>query len=414
MADNYEKHEKQRRLLLGNPREIASVVRDQTLIVANELTRAHSAEDEMTHPLKIYSSYSRFTISIIGKDNKSVVANLKTTSVPGIVAATDYAYRKHMDKLYASSKKDMDQDADPSMNPEKTRKMQELFKSVAFTDHIPDPPFNGACPAAFILGAGTAQNMQTAYMQDLQYSRQLNVRHVESAAEAANLFERGCFTDTVKKAYYRIDPASPALTKRIASGHLKGKTPGEVILTAYDREDAINQLRNQYTWLKENRNPKYAVANKEQMAAITQAVQYYRDGRLTNYKAVVTTEQVIPLYTGGFRPILRKKLNDKNWVYELYIKWNIGSTYPVTIEIKNYYATVNRKEDGTLNVVVSSKEQEKRCRMSLSPEEWMNVVYMIQANMRTFENINAQSCYRSAYDLRKQAMQIANKEHAES
>lgn len=410
MADNYEKHEKQRRLLLGNPREIASVVRDQTLIVANELTRAHAAEDDMTHPLKIYSSYSRFVFSIIGKDNKSVVANLKTTSVPGIVAATDYAYRMHMDKLYASSRKD----ADPSIDPEKGRKMKELFQSVAFTDHIPDPPFNGSCPAAFILAAGSTQNRQVAYRQVLKYCQQINVRHVEAAAQAGNLFERGLLTDQVKEVYYRIDPDSPALAKRIASGHLKGKTPVEVILTADDREDAINQLRNQYTWLKENRNPKYAVANKEQMAAITQAVQYYRDGRLTNYKAVVTTEQVIPLYTGGFRPILRKKLNDKNWVYELYIKWNIGATYPITIAIKNYYATVNRKEDGTLNVLVSSKEQEKRCCMSLSPEEWHNVIYMIQANMRTFESINAQSCYRSANDLRKQAMQIANKEHAES
>ena len=99
----------------------------------------------------------------------------------------------------------------------------------------------------------------------------------------------------------------------------------------------------------------------------------------------------------------KKKVNDKTFVYEINITWNVGAQYPVNIDIKNYYATVNEKPDGTLNVLVASKEAEKRNSMALSATEWTNIIYMMKTNMSMFEQRNAHACYADAARLDRQA-----------
>lgn len=172
-------------------------------------------------------------------------------------------------------------------------------------------------------------------------------------------------------------------------------------------------LKDQYKWLRDNarKNAKYAESNKAQMAAISQAVTFYRDGLLSGEAADSINQSIsgksIPLYVGGLRPLRnRPKKNNKTFVYEMYITWNIGAQYPVSVEIKNYYAEVKELPNGTLNVQMSTRENEKRNAMSLTAEEWENIAYMIQANMRMFEQQNAAACIRYATRLRKEAREM--------
>lgn len=318
--NNQQEMSRKERILLNNPTELASVVRNQTLIVQNELSVAGEGNDE-NPPLMVYSGFSRFVFAIINAERKSVTANVRVNEIPGIAAASDYAYRMHMDSLYQPK------------SAEKT--------------------------------------------------------------------EGG------------VDTSTPAFTKRITSGTMKGKTPVEVIVGAEDKEKAIDDLRNQYKWLKNNStNPKYAANNKEQMDAITEAVNLFKDGKLTDdvVSAAKTTAtgMMIPICYSGFRPLRsREKRNGKTFIYEIKIDWNVGSAYPVNVEIRNYYATVLEKEDGQLNVQVSTKEAEQKNTMALTVAEWQNILYMAQANMRMFEQRNANACYTAAKKAKLEARKAA-------
>lgn len=327
MANNPSKKEQ---LLLSNPMELAAVVRNQTLIVQNGLSLAGAGDDE-NQPLKVYSAFSRFIFAIINSDKKSVTANIRVTDIPGILAASEYAYRTHMDFLY----------------------------------------------------------------------------HTNPAASPAASDNNG------------VDVSSPAFTKRFTSGKMKGKTPAQVLLEAEDKEDAIQNLNSQFSWLKRNaeKNPKYAAGNREQMKAIQEAAALYKEGRLTQdlLKAPSHTGdgQVIPLYESGFRPLRsRKKKNGKTFIYEIVFDWTIGSAYPVSITIRNYYADVTEKENGMLNVLAKTKEQEQKNSMALTAAEWQNILYMIQANMRMFEERSRDACYKQAESARRKSREMAGLETA--
>lgn len=310
-------------LLLSNPMELASVVRKQALIVQNELSLAGDKDDE-NHPLKVYAAFSRFVFAIINEEKKSVTANIRMDAIPGIRAASEYAYRLHMDSKYQPKRATVSTDAE-------------------------------------------------------------------------------------------VDTSSLAFTRCFSSGKMKGKTPVRIILEAEDKEAAITMLRDQYKWLRENarKNKKYAEGNQEQMDATEQAVNLYRKGKLTEdlLHASAGDSQVIQIYDSGFRPLTRReKRNGKSFVYQITIDWTIGSDYPLAVTISNYYATVEEKEDGRLNVMVKTKEQEQKNTMALSASEWQYTLYMIEANMRMFEERSRDACYKAAQNARRRSREMAGLE----
>lgn len=408
--ENTREMDKKEQVLLGNPTELASVVRDQTLIVSSELSVAGEKGDS-THPMKVYSKFSRFVWTIINQDRKSVSANLKVTEVPGILAASEYAYRTHMEAMFKP--KTVKREADGNAE------LDSMLKSPAFTVHL-GGAIGGASPAAYLIHASDRSDAVEAVRvletvrDSLDESTSKTQAQRDAIAQALKFLRTGAFTQALVQKFKSVDPNALAFTKRLSSGKLKGKTPAEVILGAEDVEASIGLLRNQYKWLRENaeKNRKYAASNQDQMQAIEQAIYLYRDGKLTGEVADMVTSSaagtVIPLYVGGFRPLTRReKKNGKTFVYELYINWNVGSDYPVMIEIRNYYATVNIKENGTMNVLASSKENEQKNTMNLTVAEWQNIIYMIQANMRMFEQKNANACFSSAARLRIKSREAA-------
>ncbi len=194
---------------------------------------------------------------------------------------------------------------------------------------------------------------------------------------------------------------SPAFTRRFFSGNLKGKTPIEVLLS--DPGSGKKALNDQYVWLKSNleKYPK----NKELMEAIEDAASQDlstlqasppQDGS----KAPVTILDI------GCRPLQRKVREDgKCFCYEGKVTYNPAMNYPVTVEIKNYYAPVTKRENGTLNVQIGSKDaaSEKAYRYNMSLNEWLDALHTMETTRDEFRML----CFGKAYQLAEAAANAA-------
>lgn len=308
---------------LKNPKELVSIVRNQTFAIQNELVKAECQDG--SEPLKFYSHFSRFPIVIINAERKATTANIHVGDIPDMVARTNFAHTKDMEMAF------MPKTIAPTAS---ANGGEDLSNNIAFTTIL-------------TLGNG-----------------------------------------------------------------LKGKTPAQLIL-----EDPNNtqKLNNQYKWLKENidKNPKFKDNNKKQMDAIAEAGRLYKAGKLTaDVAAAASTPtnagQSIVIYETGMRPLIRRKRPDgKCFVYEVKIEWVLGNKYPVNVEIQNYYAPVTQDAKGLLNVKASEKVDVIRNMMRLSAADWEYVMYMIQTNMRTFENAMGNFAYKTATEAAK-----ANREKA--
>ena len=209
-------------------------------------------------------------------------------------------------------------------------------------------------------------------------------------------------------------PSSPAYTVKIFGKDFNGKTAAQ-----YAAEHSVDEAKKAFTdqamWLKENlaKNPKFASNNQKQIDALRDAYKLLSDGKLNLEN--VTSNKTIILYDGGMRPNLYKKVPNYinpnfHFVYELKIEWEIGAKSPLHIYIQNYYAPVLRNENGTLNV--QKREADKQHyisnSMNLSADEWMNLIYFIESNMRNFEIINAKSNFDIVQKAISEAKNSAN------
>ncbi len=185
---------------------------------------------------------------------------------------------------------------------------------------------------------------------------------------------------------------SPAFTKRFAGGNLKGKTPIDVLLEDPDKGKDV--LNSQYKWLKENleKYPK----NQEMMDAIMDAT---KQDLSSLSKEDTPAAAPITLLEIGCRPLQRKKRDDgKCLCYEGKVVWDPSRDYNVSIEAKNYYAPVNKREDGTLNVDLSNKDRstEKVHRFNMSGEEWLAALYTMEQTRDEFRIISFNKAYQLA------------------
>jgi len=193
----------------------------------------------------------------------------------------------------------------------------------------------------------------------------------------------------------KSEGVSPAYTVKITTGTFKGKTPAEVLL-----ENPANRekLTSHYNWLKENL-AKYP-NNKHQMEAIIEASNLEKAGNLKGEVSDTGYKPSVKIYEAPMRPLASKKREeDGKWlVYEFYIKWNVGDNYPVSVEIVNYYAPVEKKPDGTLNVKVSERDNEsiRKNEMKLTAEEWLNANRSINSVLSQFEMLHAKSNFDAA------------------
>lgn len=210
------------------------------------------------------------------------------------------------------------------------------------------------------------------------------------------------------------DMSSDAYNVKIYGGKIGGKTPAEFLKEHPD--DGIQFLKEQGAFLKTRLEGKYGPANKKQMLAIADAIKLHQAGKM-NLDNVSSSADIM-LYDGGMRPLTNRKVKPGvqpgcSFVYELKIIWKQGAKNPVTIQIENYYAPVEKRPDGRLNVIKSKLDRNNYTKnfMNLSKHEWMDdVVAMIDDNLMMFKIINAKALLNASAEAdRKQRQSSYNR-----
>lgn len=212
-----------------------------------------------------------------------------------------------------------------------------------------------------------------------------------------------------KKKTTQPDKSTTSLAYSVKmQGKLKGKTPAQVLIE--NPEEGRTLLVSQGKWLSQNLQGKYKDANQRQIDAINDALNLQKIGSLSVNN--IQTSSACAIYDGGMRPLIRKKIPDDvnptcKFVYELKIEWAGSERNPAQITVQNYYAPVITQENGTLNVLKSKADPHHRIinTMSLSAEEWMNVIYAIEMDMRRFEMVYAKRNIQEAEEIQKRNVQ---------
>lgn len=184
-----------------------------------------------------------------------------------------------------------------------------------------------------------------------------------------------------------------AYSARFIAGNLKGKSPADVLLEN-PSEEGLNILRNQLAYLQANL-AKYP-NNQNLINAIVEAANLFKSGQLKPSGA--SGSGVTCLYNADLRPLKSKskgRTDGKMFVYHISINWITGNSYPVEIRIENYFAPVVKLPDGRWNVQVKQRDPQSVVdhRMLLTANEFMEMLYMMQANMRQFELIHAKELW---------------------
>lgn len=276
------------------PLEVGSVIRkNKAFSIMSYLKKAEGSEGEP--PLEVYSKMSRYTFSILEKNDgraQSVTVNIRTSEIEDIVKRSEFALQKHL---------------------------------------------GNECSGA-------------------------------NVSDEAN---------------------SIAYTVKFAMGSYKGKSPASMIA-----EGKLDELKSQKAFLKANigKYPK----NQKLIDAIDEAMELNASGKLAQSSNMPVADKII-LYQSGLKPQQRKQRDDgKSEVHEAEISWTVGSDYPVTVQITNYYADVTKQADGRLNVKNPDQSSRVTLRVTVSEAEWMDVLRKINTNMSLFEMLQARATFAEA------------------
>ena len=178
-----------------------------------------------------------------------------------------------------------------------------------------------------------------------------------------------------------------AYETRFKAGRLKDRTPIEVLL---EDENGEEELRTQREFLKKNLS-KYP-RNKGLIEAIDMAFALLEEGDIdggTKTAAASSGAGIIKLFSVGLRPLQRKRRADGTcFVYTGRVNWRLGEENPVEIVIENFYAPVEKKENGTLRVIAGKKVQDTYVKaiFNMPASLWLSYIYRIAMDMRLFEN----------------------------
>ena len=177
---------------------------------------------------------------------------------------------------------------------------------------------------------------------------------------------------------------SIAYTTRFMAGSLKGKSPMDVLIEN-GKEEGGKILNKQYQWLKQNLE-KFK-GNQKMMDAIVAATKEPIPETAVQETASAAPITIIDI---GCRPLTRKTREDgKCFCYECKVTWDTTKNYPVTVRVANYYAPVEKKENGMLNVKLSGKDvsSEVANEFAMTAAEWMNALERMQAVKDGFERM---------------------------
>lgn len=331
-----------------------------TLSVAAELFPAEGKDGDS--PYTIYKEpFSRFVFTIIKKEGQSkqfVNANISVNEIPDILAKAQSA-----------------QNAETFL---KLPFVNQLFNAIKGVNKLVKNVGEGVDSIVNYLSTGIKPQ------QNLQNNNTNNTN-----VPAGNL----------------------ANSVTIYNGTFKGKTPAQVL-----KEDPNNAsaLQKQHAWLEKNL-AQYP-GNKQQMDAINEALAMLNANQLgdDNIDEVVNFGDVV-LYKPSPRALIRKK--DQNGycpVYEIAILYHLGDDYPVEIQVSNYKAPVNQRNNGLINPDRSKAIERQNNMFRLSSSQFNDMIYKMSAHMRRFESLYASYQFKQAndaYNLNLQQSQQNNNQY---
>lgn len=189
----------------------------------------------------------------------------------------------------------------------------------------------------------------------------------------------------------------PAYTVKFTMGEFKGKTPAAVVME--DPEGNRGKLREHYEFLQRNAD-KYPL-NKKIMDAITNAYELLSAGKLEAKTEATNQAVIFTIYKPGRRPLVRKEQapgSPNKFVYDISVIANLGSKYPVQVEIQNYYAPVKKTESGLYNVETSNMDPNSLKKISayMTMKDWNRLIYAIADQRAAFIAANGGELMREA------------------
>ena len=367
------------------PKEVFSALTsNKTISVTGKFVSANGRPDERnkktTSPYKIYNqSFSLFKFSVLVKDEtgkyRSAAANIKIDEVPDIVEMTEVA--RHIDTLA------------------RVPVIKELLATSRWT--------------AKKLNA-VDKTMKGSFGVIASLVKTGNVPAPTPSQPTGN----------------RPDPASDADKKKaaqssFAGGNNKGKTPYDLLMEGDITDPGViaknvENLKQQRDFLEKNLD-KYK-NNRFLIESIDAAFRLVGgDGRLKPGAAERPASADASAQTAsGFGEIVlhapvakgnQYKPDEKTGLYpssEIGIKWVVGEDYPIEITIRNYMAPIRFYDDGRQNTLISQMDKSTLIvnTYRLTAAQWANCLYVMQANMRRFENMTAQAQFKQAEEIEKE------------
>lgn len=189
---------------------------------------------------------------------------------------------------------------------------------------------------------------------------------------------------------------SIAYTVKFLAGNLKGKTPAQIVLeNSYD--EAKKLLNEQYMYLKKNVD-KYP-NNQKIMDAIVDANKLNEQGLITSDNVNKTKTRTFEILKEVPKPNIYAPtvINGKELypTHSMHIWCNIGSKYPINIEIKNYNCPIKRTDTGGVNAILSEidKDSFKMANISLDIDTWLGIVASLERQIEMFSVMNGNKAF---------------------
>ncbi len=194
--------------------------------------------------------------------------------------------------------------------------------------------------------------------------------------------------------------SSPAYTTRFSMGTgLKGKTPVEVYKenpTGF--EDLLTKQKKFIEGNIGKNDGKFDSANKQQIAAIDDALKLKAEGKLDKAAAQSISCPPLDIWTSDPKPDMRHT-DEKSGLTPTYLT-NVTvyplNNYPVTVKLTNFDAPVNTRDNGTLNVLMSKKANEKINEISLTFDAFENLLQNMEDYVEEFKMLHAKECFEDA------------------
>jgi len=265
-----------------------------------------------------------------------------------------------------------------SENGEAPLKIFDKFSRIVFTI-IDTTQDTKAVSHNISMGGGDKRNEYSEFLSALKYAR--NKLQEERFSMRAATKDEG-------------SALSRAYTQQLYTAPFKGKTPANVLL---EDSDNRSKLLSMYKNLSENADT-YKM-NRVQMDAIREAVELFDEGALTSEQA---SASAMILYDSGFKPNCYKEENGLTPVTEMKVYFSPGNDYPVEYVVENYRAPVEKKENGTLNVVRSKKAGSVTHNFRIAYGDLCSDIDELERYVNAFSMVHFLGCEKDALSLEEE------------